>query len=113
MIYSESNPVPLKYALNLLGAKVGKPRPPLTELSNANAATLRQTMQRLGILSEDSYQMKFFNKKLDSLAERLHNAYNSLSSEPRSTKRQYCFGGLILRRIINGSLENPSLNFSS
>ena len=63
MMYSESNPVPLKYALNMLGAKVGKPRPPLTELSEANAATLRQTMQRLGILSEDSYQMKFFNNK--------------------------------------------------
>jgi 4-hydroxy-tetrahydrodipicolinate synthase len=63
MMYSESNPVPLKSALNMLGAKVGKPRPPLTELSEANVATLRQTMQRLGILSEDSYQMSFFKKK--------------------------------------------------
>ena len=39
MMYSESNPVPLKSALNMLGAKVGKPRPPLTELTEANAAT--------------------------------------------------------------------------
>ena len=63
MMYSESNPVPLKSALNMLGANVGKPRLPLTELAEANVATLRQTMERLGILSEDSYQRSFFNKK--------------------------------------------------
>ncbi len=63
MMYSESNPVPLKAALNMVGAKVGKPRPPLTELAEANVVTLRQTMQRLGILSEDSYQVGFFKKK--------------------------------------------------
>lgn len=63
VMYSESNPVPLKSALNMVGAKVGRPRPPLTELAEANVAILRQTMQRLGILSEDSYQMSFFNKK--------------------------------------------------
>ncbi len=63
MMYSESNPVPLKSAFNMIGAKVGKPRQPLTELSEANTANLKQTMQRLGILSEDSYQMSFFNKK--------------------------------------------------
>jgi 4-hydroxy-tetrahydrodipicolinate synthase len=63
MMYSESNPVPLKSALNMLGAKVGKPRPPLTELAEDNITTLRQTMERLSILSQDSYQMSFFNKK--------------------------------------------------
>jgi dihydrodipicolinate synthase/N-acetylneuraminate lyase len=63
MMYCESNPVPLKYALNMLGAQVGKPRPPLTELAESNVATLRQTMQRLGILSEDSYQISFFKRK--------------------------------------------------
>jgi 4-hydroxy-tetrahydrodipicolinate synthase len=63
MMYSESNPVPLKSALNMLGAKVGRPRLPLTELAEANVATLRQTMERLGILSKDSYQQSFFNKK--------------------------------------------------
>jgi 4-hydroxy-tetrahydrodipicolinate synthase len=63
MMYSESNPVPLKSALNMLGAKVGRPRPPLTELAEANVATLRQTMERLGILSEDSYQRSHFEKK--------------------------------------------------
>jgi 4-hydroxy-tetrahydrodipicolinate synthase len=63
MMYSESNPVPLKSALNMLGAKVGRPRPPLTELAEGNVATLRQTMERLGILSEDSYQRSYFSKK--------------------------------------------------
>jgi 4-hydroxy-tetrahydrodipicolinate synthase len=63
MMYAESNPVPLKAALNMLGADVGRPRLPLTELSEANLSTLRQTMGRLGILSEDSYQMRFFGKK--------------------------------------------------
>ena len=63
MMYSESNPVPLKSALNILGAKVGKPRPPLTEFAEANVTTLRHTMEHLGILSENSYQMSFFNKK--------------------------------------------------
>jgi len=63
MMYSESNPVPLKAALNILGAGVGRPRLPLTELSEVNAASLRQTMERLGILSEDSYQMRFFSRK--------------------------------------------------
>jgi 4-hydroxy-tetrahydrodipicolinate synthase len=63
MMYSESNPVPLKAALNMLGADVGRPRLPLTELSEANTATLRQTMQRLGILEEDSYQMRFFGRR--------------------------------------------------
>jgi hypothetical protein len=47
----------------MLGAKVGRPRPPLTELAEANVATLRQTMERLGILSEDSYQRSYFKKK--------------------------------------------------
>jgi 4-hydroxy-tetrahydrodipicolinate synthase len=63
MMYSESNPVPLKAALNMVGADVGKPRKPLTELSEANTKTMRQTLERLEILSNDSYQMRFFSKK--------------------------------------------------
>lgn len=63
MMYSESNPVPLKAALNMIGARVGKPRRPLTEMTDANKAALRQTMQRLGILEEDGYQKEFFSKK--------------------------------------------------
>ena len=63
MMYAETNPVPLKAALNMVGANVGKPRKPLTELSEANTATLRLTMERLGILDEGSYQMEFFSRE--------------------------------------------------
>ena len=63
MMYSESNPVPLKYAMNLVGADVGKPRKPLMELSESNQRTMKQTMERLGILDEDSYQKQFFGGK--------------------------------------------------
>lgn len=63
MMYSESNPVPLKWALNHIGAKVGRPRKPLMELSDANKRTMTQTMERLGILDEDSYQRQFFSRK--------------------------------------------------
>lgn len=63
MMYSESNPVPLKAALNMVGADVGKPRKPLQELSEANMKAMRQTMQWLGILDEDSYQRRFFSNK--------------------------------------------------
>jgi 4-hydroxy-tetrahydrodipicolinate synthase len=63
MMYSESNPVPLKYSLNQIGAQVGKPRRPLMELSESNQMTMKQTMKRLGILNEDSYQLEYFGKK--------------------------------------------------
>ncbi len=63
MMYSESNPVPLKWALNQVGASVGKPRKPLQELGEANQRAMRQTMQRLGIMAEDSYQREYFARK--------------------------------------------------
>jgi 4-hydroxy-tetrahydrodipicolinate synthase len=63
MMYAETNPVPLKAALNMVGANVGKPRKPLTELSEANTVTLRLTMKGLGILDEGSYQRDFFSRK--------------------------------------------------
>jgi len=63
MMYSETNPVPLKYAMSLVGADVGKPRKPLMELSEQNQKTMRQTMDRLGILNEDSYQKEYFGRK--------------------------------------------------
>ncbi len=63
MMYAETNPVPLKAALNMVGASVGRPRKPLTVLSEANTVTLKLTMKRLGILDEDSYQMEFFSRK--------------------------------------------------
>jgi 4-hydroxy-tetrahydrodipicolinate synthase len=63
MLYSESNPVPLKAALNMVGADVGRPRRPLLELSEGNVKALRLTMERLGVLDEGSYQRRFFSNK--------------------------------------------------
>ncbi len=63
MMYSETNPVPLKYAMSLVGADVGKPRKPLMELSEQNQKAMRQTMDRLGIMDEDSYQMQYFGRR--------------------------------------------------
>jgi 4-hydroxy-tetrahydrodipicolinate synthase len=63
MMYCETNPVPLKWALNQVGANVGKPRKPLMELSTENQKTMRYTLERLGILEEDSYQREYFTKK--------------------------------------------------
>ena len=63
MMYSETNPVPLKAALNMVGAGVGKPRKPLQELSELNMKTMRLTLRNLGILDEDSYQREFFARK--------------------------------------------------
>jgi 4-hydroxy-tetrahydrodipicolinate synthase len=63
MMYCETNPVPLKWALNLVGANVGKPRKPLMELSEENQNIMKQTIERLGILEEDSYQLEYFGKK--------------------------------------------------
>lgn len=63
MMYSEINPVPLKAALNMVGANVGKPRKPLQELNKAIRTTLELTMKRLEILDDDSYQREFFSKK--------------------------------------------------
>ena len=40
-----SNPVPLKYALNYLGFKVGSPRPPLYEPDEKIAARIRETLK--------------------------------------------------------------------
>jgi 4-hydroxy-tetrahydrodipicolinate synthase len=63
MLYAETNPVPLKAALGMIGADVGRPRRPLTELSEPNRRTLRLTLERLGVLKEDSYQGEFFSRR--------------------------------------------------
>ena len=63
MMYSESNPVPLKAALNMVGADVGRPRRPLLELSEGNIKAMRLTMERLGVMDEGSYQRRFFSNR--------------------------------------------------
>ena len=47
---SEVNPIPVKRALNLLGIEVGSLRAPLCEMSDANAAVLKQAMVEYGLL---------------------------------------------------------------
>lgn len=63
MMYAETNPVPLKAALNMIGADVGQPRRPLTPLSEPNMKTLKMTLERLGVLDEASYQREFFSRR--------------------------------------------------
>ena len=49
-LFSEVNPIPVKRALNLLGREVGSLRAPLCEMSDANAAVLKQAMVEYGLL---------------------------------------------------------------
>ena len=49
-LFSEVNPIPVKRALNLLGMEVGSLRAPLCEMSDANAAVLKQAMVEYGRL---------------------------------------------------------------
>ena len=44
-LFVVANPIPLKYALNHIGFRVGKPRPPLYELDETTAAQIRETLK--------------------------------------------------------------------
>jgi len=44
-----SNPMPVKYAVNHVGFRVGKPRPPLTEPDEKSAAQIRDTLKEYHI----------------------------------------------------------------
>jgi 4-hydroxy-tetrahydrodipicolinate synthase len=50
-LFAEPNPIPVKAAVEMLGFAVGKPRLPLVPVSDALRATLREEMDRLGLLS--------------------------------------------------------------
>ena len=45
-LFSEVNPIPVKYALNLMGYNFGKPRLPLIELSDKNKENLKNVMKK-------------------------------------------------------------------
>lgn len=47
-LFSEVNPIPIKTAMNMVGINVGQLRMPLCEMSEANAAVLRQELIALG-----------------------------------------------------------------
>lgn len=48
-LFSEVNPIPVKYALNAMGFEVGPLRSPLCEMSEENAAKLIQVMKDYGL----------------------------------------------------------------
>ena len=49
-LFIEVNPIPVKAAMNMLGLNVGPMRLPLCEMSETNAAVLRETMREVGVL---------------------------------------------------------------
>ena len=49
-LFSETNPIPVKYALNLLGYNFGIPRLPLVELSDGLREKLEVEMKSYGLL---------------------------------------------------------------
>ncbi len=57
MLFSEVNPIPIKYALNLLGYNFGIPRLPLTELSNEKKEILSKELFKL----IDRYEKGYYN----------------------------------------------------
>jgi 4-hydroxy-tetrahydrodipicolinate synthase len=48
-LFIETNPAPIKYALNHIGFNVGKPRLPLVEPSEKSAAVIRETLKKYKI----------------------------------------------------------------
>jgi 4-hydroxy-tetrahydrodipicolinate synthase len=48
-LFVVSNPIPLKFALNYIGFRVGKPRLPLTEPDEKSAAFIRETLKNYQI----------------------------------------------------------------
>lgn len=49
-LFSEVNPIPVKYALNLMGYNYGKPRLPLVELSAKNQERMREAMKNHNLI---------------------------------------------------------------
>ena len=46
------NPIPIKYAMNLLGWEVGECRLPLVEPSEAHQAQIENTLRAAGLIQE-------------------------------------------------------------
>ncbi|RMG63196.1 MAG: 4-hydroxy-tetrahydrodipicolinate synthase [Calditrichaeota bacterium] len=49
-LFLETNPIPIKTAMNMMGFEVGGFRLPLCEMSPANAARLKKTLANLGLV---------------------------------------------------------------
>ena len=50
-LFCEVNPIPIKTAMNLMGMDVGPLRLPLCEMTLANLARLRASMERMGLIA--------------------------------------------------------------
>lgn len=50
LLFVESNPIPVKWALHLMGRFGPEIRAPLTQMAEANAAKLRDELERLGLM---------------------------------------------------------------
>ena len=49
-LFCETNPIPAKTALNLMGRDVGKTRLPLADMEEKNLELLRRRMQEYGLI---------------------------------------------------------------
>lgn len=49
-LFSEVNPIPVRYALSLIGINMGVPRLPMTELTQPNKIKLKTIMEELNII---------------------------------------------------------------
>lgn len=49
-LFSEVNPIPVKYALNLMGYDFGTPRMPLIELSDSNKEKMKEVMKKHNLI---------------------------------------------------------------
>lgn len=52
-MFLESNPIPVKAAMNILKMPAGKPRSPLTEISEKNKHLLRGALARYGLIGKE------------------------------------------------------------
>lgn len=57
-LFREVNPIPVKYALNLMGYNYGKPRLPLIELSDVNKEKLKEIMKKHKLIDNVKSSMK-------------------------------------------------------
>ena len=50
VLFIDTNPIPVKKALNLMGLAAGKPRMPLVELSEEKTEKLKSVLKSLGLI---------------------------------------------------------------
>ena len=51
-LFCEVNPIPVKYAMNVLGWEAGECRLPLVEPSEAHQAQIENTLRAAGLIQE-------------------------------------------------------------